>query len=146
MTRKKRTYIRKGLGHPIAINLPGWAVTFYAGAAALLIPWTVFLSMTLPTRQITHHWDIVWEGFDCLVLVMLALTAFFITKKSIWVTLTASSLGTCLLIDSWFDVLTSRQGVDFIHSLLMACFIEIPVAVLSWYFAIKAAHQFVIKI
>jgi len=123
------------------IKLPHWAVLFYAAAAAILIPWTVYLSMTLPTRQITHHWDIVWEGFDCLVIITLALTAYFIAKKSIWVMLSASSLGTCLIIDSWFDVLISKRGIDFIHSVLLAFFIELPVAILSWYLAIMTAYQ-----
>ncbi len=136
-TSKPKRYSKRSL----LISLPGWAGTFYAGAAALLIPWTVYLSMTLPTRQITHHWDIVWEGFDCLVLIMLALTAFCIAKKSIWVILTASSLATCLIIDSWFDVLTSRHGMDQLQSFLLALFIELPIALLSWYFAIKTTFQ-----
>ena len=132
---------RRGLGRSLPIRLPKWAATFYAFAAALLLPWTVYLSMTLPTRRITHHWDVVWEGFDCLVLLMLALTAYFIAKKSIWVPLTASSLGTCLFIDSWFDILTSRGGSDLTHAILLAVFVEIPIALLSWYFAIKTARR-----
>ena len=141
MTRKKQSNSRKRRGRLLLISLPSWAVLFYAGAAAILIPWTVYLSMTLPTRQITHHWNIVWEGFDCLVILMLVLTAYFITKKSIWVMLSASSLGTCLIIDSWFDILTAKRGVDLIHSVLLAFFIELPVAILSWYFAFVTARQ-----
>ncbi|MGD0284418.1 MAG: hypothetical protein ABSB12_02405 [Candidatus Saccharimonadales bacterium] len=141
MAKNKQFSSSKRQSRVSIIRLPSWAVLFYTTAAAILIPWTVYLSMTLPTRQITHHWDIVWEGFDCLVILMLALTAYFIAKKSIWVMLSASSLGTCLIIDSWFDVLTSRRGIDLIHSILLAFFIELPVAILSWYFAILTARQ-----
>ena len=98
--------------------------------------------MTLPTRQITQHWDLVWWGFDCLVIMAMVLTAYFIAKKSVWVILTSSSLGTCLMIDSWFDVLTSRRGHDLFQSILLALFVELPVAILSWYFAIVTAHQY----
>ena len=122
--------------------LPHWAVLFYASAAALLIPWTVYLSMTLPTRQITHNWDMVWWGFDSFVIMVMALTAYFIARRSIWVILTASSLGTCLFIDCWFDILTSRHGHDLLQSIILALFVELPVAIISWYFAINTARQY----
>ena len=141
MTKNKQSRSGKRRNRVAFIRLPSWAGLFYMTAAAILIPWTVYLSMTLPTRQITHYWDIVWEGFDCLVILMLVSTAYFIAKKSIWVMLSASSLGTCLIIDSWFDVLTSKRGIDLIHSVLLAFFIELPVAILSLYFAFITAHQ-----
>ena len=43
---------------------PRWAPRALLLLAALLIPWTIFLSVTLPRRQVVHHWDVAWVGFD----------------------------------------------------------------------------------
>jgi hypothetical protein len=136
----KKIY-RPRLGKKINILLPHWAVLFYSTAAALLLPWTIYLSLSLPTRTISHHWALVWSGFDVGVIAMLFATAFFIARRSIWVTITASSLATSLFIDAWFDILTSRRGADLRQAILLAIFVEIPVAILSAYFAITAARQ-----
>jgi ABC-type proline/glycine betaine transport system permease subunit len=84
----------------------------------------------------------VWWGFDSFVIMVMALTAYFIARRSIWVILTASSLGTCLFIDCWFDILTSRHGRDLLQSIMLALFVELPVAIISWYFAINTAQQY----
>ncbi len=141
MAKSKKKLTRSGLGQRINIELPHWAALFYASAAAFLVPWTIFLSLSLPTHTISRHWDIVWSGFDVSVFIMLLLTAYFIARKSIWVTLTASSVATSLFIDAWFDILTARHGIDEFHATMLAIFVEIPVALMSFYFAFQAARQ-----
>lgn len=126
----------------IKIRLPRWSFLFYACGAAILLPWTIYLSIKLPTRELSRDWDVVWAGFDIFIIFLMALTAYFAARKSIWIILSASALGTSLLVDGWFDVLTSRPGTDKLHSLLLAIFVELPVALISWHIAGQVAHQF----
>ncbi len=137
----KPVYRRDGLGKAIQIKLPRWPVMLYAIGAAVLLPWTIYLSDSLPTRTISHHWDIAWGGFDALVILVMILTAYFTARKSIWVVLTSSALGTALLVDAWFDILTARGGKDQFQAFLLALFGELPVAAISWYVAIHATRQ-----
>ena len=32
--------------------------------AVLLVPWTLWLTFTLPTRHVTHNYRLAWVGFD----------------------------------------------------------------------------------
>ena len=121
--------------------MPHWAVTFYCSIAALLLPWTVFLSINLPTHHLSYHWDVTWAGFDALMIGLLAVNAYLAARKSIWLSLTASALGTTLIIDAWFDVLTARPGTQRFQSLLLALLLELPIAGLSWLLAYRTTHH-----
>jgi len=48
---------------------------------------------------------------------------------------------TFLIIDSWFDVVTSNQGIDFNIALASALLIEIPSAVLLFRFSRVAVRR-----
>ena len=45
------------------------------GAIVGLIPWTVYLAITLPDKYIAHNWPATWVGFDILLLVFMVATA-----------------------------------------------------------------------
>jgi hypothetical protein len=45
------------------------------GAIVGLVPWTVYLAITLPDKYIAHDWLATWVGFDVLLLVFIASTA-----------------------------------------------------------------------
>jgi len=40
-----------------------------------LIPWIVFLSVSLPTTYVAQNWSATWVGFDALLVTLLATTA-----------------------------------------------------------------------
>ena len=42
------------------------------GVAIGLLPWTVYLSITLPPRHESAHWDIVWPGLDVGIALAVA--------------------------------------------------------------------------
>jgi len=132
-----------GLGRPITIVLPRWPVLFYAMGAAILVPWIVYLSFSLPTRDLSNDWDVVWVGFDAFVVFVMILTAYFAARKSVWLILAASALGTAMLVDSWFDVMTAKDGKDTTQAVFLALFGELPVALISWYLALHATRQVV---
>ena len=101
-------------------------------AALTLVPWTVYLAGNLPTRQIANHWDAAWVGFDIFMFFLAALTTFFAYRRSAHVILSATSLAIILIIDSWFDVLTARPGLQQNEAIIFAAFIEIPLALLTF--------------
>jgi len=119
-------------------KFPKWIIAVYAFSAVVLVPWTFNLAENLPTRQLAHHWDIAWTGVDVLMFVLFALTVILAIRRTIWMSLTAVSLSTVLLIDGWFDVLTSKPGHQQVAALLLAVLIEIPMATLTYFLAYRA--------
>jgi hypothetical protein len=63
------------------------------------------------------------------------LTAILALKKSKWVTIPTSVVGTLLLVDAWFDITSSHQGIELSEALLMAIVFELPVALMSYLLA-----------
>lgn len=110
---------------------PHWLPLLYGAACLFLIPWTIFLAYKLPPRYQSHHWDIAWTGFDAFLVVIFALTAWLAVKKSSWTALISTILGTILLTDAWFDVLTARPGRAQ-RDAIAESFLEVTLAVLSY--------------
>jgi hypothetical protein len=141
MPKQKSHKRRVVLGKPIQIDLPHWLFLFYGFSAAILLPWVVYLSLSLPTHQVTDHWDITWSGFDIIIIILLVLSAYFLARRSILVIMSSAALSMLLITDAWFDVMTARPGKDTWHAILLAGFIELPVALLSLYFGVKAVNK-----
>jgi hypothetical protein len=116
-------------------RLPKWLIVLYGASAIILIPWTYNLAENLPRYHLAHDWDVAWVGFDIFMLTLLACTSVFAAKRSIWQALSATSLATMLVIDAWFDVLTSTPGHDQVIALGFAAFIELPMALLTYLMA-----------
>jgi hypothetical protein len=99
-----------------------------------LVPWTVQLATSLPHRYIANHWRTTWVGFDVILLVFFAATAWLGWHRRQLVVLTAFTTGVLLCCDAWIDVMTARHS-DVWESLAFAC-IEIPLAIMlfnaSW--------------
>jgi hypothetical protein len=77
------------------------------GATIGLIPWTVYLAITLPDKYIAHNWPATWVGFDVLLLIFIATTALLGLLRRQLLILTAFTTGILLICDAWFDVMTS---------------------------------------
>ena len=118
-------------------------MALYTGASFCLIPWIFILSATLPARHLSHHWDLAWVGFDIGMLTALAITGILAYRRSWWVGMAAMSVCTFLLIDAWFDVLTSRSGQQTFEAVLLALFIELPLAAVSFWLAYRVTRQLV---
>lgn len=123
-------------------SLPQVIVRLFAGAALLLVPWTVWLSYSLPISHLARRWNLAWAGFDCALICALALTAYFAWRKSGWVVLAATATATLLLTDAWFDTLTARPGPEYAVSLVSAVCVEAPLALLSLWVAYRAGRRF----
>jgi hypothetical protein len=94
-----------------------------------LIPWIVYLSLTLPEKYVAHNWTATWVGFDVLLLAFLAATALLGLLRRQLLVLTAFTTGVLLICDAWFDVLTAGPGDRWLSG-LTAVLGELPLAVL----------------
>jgi hypothetical protein len=96
-------------------------------AAIALIPWTIYLGLTLPQSYTAQHWQATWVGFDLLMLAFMIATAVLGFIQHHYLTLFAFATGILLVCDAWFDVLTAKRG-DFAVSVLTAALGELPLA------------------
>jgi hypothetical protein len=108
-------------------------------AAIALIPWTVYLGLTLPQSYTARHWQAAWVGFDVLLLAFMIATAVLGFARHRLLTLFAFATGVLLLCDAWFDVLTARRR-DFALSVLIAVLGELPLAVVLIVGALRIAR------
>lgn len=95
----------------------------------LMIPWIIYLSVTLPDNYTAHNWRIAWVGFDILLVGFMAATALLGYLRRQLLLLTAFTTGVLLICDAWFDLMTAGPRDSWL-SLSAAVFAELPLAVL----------------
>jgi hypothetical protein len=115
---------------------PRWVAPVFAVLAAVTVPWVVYLGTSLP-RTVRLHDRTAWVGFDILLVIMLGLTAYLAWRGRPRVALAATATATMLVVDAWFDVLTSRDGMDRAVAIGMAV-IELTLAVVCAWIALHA--------
>jgi hypothetical protein len=130
------------IDEPLADNarLVAWAGPAFLLFSVVLIPWTVFLGFELPDRQESSHYNIAWVGFDVMLLVVLAATGFLALRRSPFLAVGATAAATLLVVDAWFDVVTSPPGSQFLESLASAVLIELPLAAVCGWLAYHTEH------
>ena len=137
MSPDQRRELIQRLERPLEELLPAAAlqrirrlrlVLMCAGMAAL-IPWTVYLGLTLPDRYVSYDWTATWVGFDLLLLMFMAATAVLGLLRRQLVMMAAFTTGVLLVCDAWFDVMTAAPA-DLWFPVLTAVFAELPLAVL----------------
>ena len=111
------------------------AALVYMLVGVALVPWTVYLAVTLPKRQVDTHYRGAWVGFDILLVVVIVLTAYYAFRMDDRVQLPAMATATLLLVDAWFDVMTSGTRKATFEAILFALFLEIPAALFSLFLA-----------
>jgi hypothetical protein len=116
-------------------RLPRWVPRVLALGAIGLVPWTLWLTFSLPSRHVTEDYDLAWVGFDIVLAAAFAATAWATLRVSQWLVPLAAVTGTMLVCDAWFDVVTSSGG-DRLQAVLEAIFAELPLAALCAYIVI----------
>jgi hypothetical protein len=129
--------LRRGGGTSL---VPGWIAPAFLLCAAVLIPWTAILFVTLPRHYGASHWQIAWGGFDIGLGLALAGTAVAVLRRSPLGEVAATVTGTLLVCDAWFDVLTSHGSSDVMQAVAEAVFVELPIAALCFWVARNMAH------
>jgi hypothetical protein len=123
---------------------PVWtrrAALFLAVAAVLLIPWTAWLAVRLPSRHVSSHWDIAWVGFDVALTALIAATGIALWKRSPVAPFTATAAATLLVMDAWFDIFTARSGDELGWAIIGAALVELPLAVVCFWLVRRWAFR-----
>ncbi len=113
----------------------------YAAAAVALMPWIVYLAITLPKRDLDTHYRAAWVGFDLLLAAAITRTAYLAFRMDPRVQLPAVATATLLIVDAWFDITTAGGRGATAEALLLAGVFEIPAAIFSMYVAYWVARQ-----
>jgi len=85
--------------------------------AAFMVPWTAYLSVTLPRTYTVRNWTLTWVGFNCLLVAFMTGTAVLAWLHRQLVVFFAFTTGILLLCDGWFDVMTADSSD--IHTALL---------------------------
>lgn len=128
---------------PRARLLPGrranWAALIFAIVGLGLVPWTFYLAVSLPARHVQQGgYDVAWTGFDLALSALLTATAIGVLRRRVWVQGVAAATSLMLVLDAWFDVLSSNPGRERLQSILLAVFAELPSAGLCLALAYRA--------
>ena len=97
-------------------------------AATALIPWTIFLGLSLPPKYDAGHWNLLWTGFDVGPFCVPGYAAWAAWFRRQMLAATAIVAGTLLLCDAWFDIITSIGHRDQWLTLLTGFGGELPLA------------------
>ena len=116
-----------------------WAGVLFAVSAAVLVPWTVWLAVSLPERSVQANYNLAWAGFDVILLAGVVWTAVSALRCSRWLAPAASSTAALLLVDAWTDVVTSATADERLAAVIMAAAVELPLAVVCGWLAAHAA-------
>jgi len=114
-----------------------WIVPVFGAIGIALVPWTIWLSASLPPEHLTHRWDVAWTGFDIGLAVCFAGTALAAWRRSPWVGAFAAATGTLLLADAWFDIVLESRGAEANIAIVEAVVAELPVAALCFWIAYR---------
>ncbi|MEW1773716.1 hypothetical protein [Streptomyces sp. NPDC086777] len=96
----------------------------------VLVPWTVYLAVSLPDRFEARYWPMVWVGFDVMLLLSLAGAGVAVwLRRQVLVPLSFVA-ATLLVCDAWFDISLSWGRGDVWGSIASAVLVELPLAIL----------------
>jgi hypothetical protein len=98
------------------------------GGSIAMIPWLVYLSLTLPQNYVAHNWTATWVGFDVLLVAFMLATAVLGYLRRQVLLLAAFTAGVLLICDAWFDLMTAGPD-DVWISVVTALLIEVPVGI-----------------
>ena len=119
------------------LSLRRAVVVVYAVGGITLLPWALYLLDSLKPHHETGRWDLAWSGFDTGMSLSFLLTAYAAYRRSWWVGPLAAATGTLLVADAWFDVVLESHDEE-LTAVLMAVFIELPLAALCLWLAFRA--------
>jgi hypothetical protein len=95
--------------------------------AAGMIPWIIFLALTLPPRYDAGHWRLLWVGYDVAEVAVLAYMAWAAWFRREILAATALVIAVLMFCDAWFDIVTSFGHGDQWVTLATGFGVEIPI-------------------
>lgn len=122
----------------LLLPLPRWLAPLALACTIGIIPWIVYLAMTLPPRQRAVDYDIAWVGYDAAMCLVLAALAYCALRRKPATGPIAAVAATMLVVDAWFDVITTEDHRQFVYAIISAACAEIPLAIICGWVAINA--------
>ena len=114
---------------PIVPRVHDWLAPVFFLAGFGLVPWTLYLFVTLPSRHLqAGYYDLAWGGFDLALASLFVATGVGLLGRRLWVQSTATATATMLVCDAWFDVLSSQPGSERLIAIALAVTAELPTA------------------
>ena len=104
-----------------------WTGPMFSLFSVILLPWVVYIGISLPSRQLSPNYDIAWAGFDLFLLGSLASTAYFALRRSRYLSTAAGATAALLLVDAWFDCMTTPASQRW-QSFVLCFLVELPLA------------------
>ena len=104
-----------------------WVGPMFALFSVVMVPWIVYIAVSLPSRQLSPNYDIAWAGFDVLLAAGLAISAYFALRRSRYLSAAAAATAALLVVDAWFDCMTT-PGSDRWQSIAFCFLVELPLA------------------
>jgi hypothetical protein len=120
---------------PSLTRVRRFTIVLFGVAGIALLPWTVWLSSSLPPRHLTENWDLAWSGFDTILAVSFLLTAFAAWHRHPWLPVAAAATGALLLADAWFDIVLESRSNDLEVAVVEAVLAEVPLALVCFWVA-----------
>ncbi|HUZ53867.1 MAG TPA: hypothetical protein VMU94_15255 [Streptosporangiaceae bacterium] len=114
-----------------------WTGPLLALFSVIMLPWTIYIGASLPARQVSPNYDAAWAGFDVLLLGALAGTAYGALRRSRYLSTAATATATLLVVDAWFDVMTTPPG-GRLESIVLAVAVEVPLAAVCMWLSYHA--------
>jgi hypothetical protein len=104
-----------------------WVGPVFALFSVVMVPWIVYIAVSLPSRQLSPNYDLAWAGFDVLLAAGLAGSAYFTLRRSRYLSAAAAATAAMLVVDAWFDCMTT-PGSDRWQSIAFCFLVELPLA------------------
>ena len=104
-----------------------WMGPVFALFSVVMVPWIVYVAVSLPSRQLSPNYDLAWAGFDVLLATGLAGSAYFALRRSRYLAAAAAATAAMLVVDAWFDCMTT-PGSDRWQSIAFCFLVELPLA------------------
>jgi hypothetical protein len=115
---------------------------FLVACAIGLACWIVYLGVSLDQHYVVRRWGLAWMGLDIAEAVGLLGTALLLGRRSVFAAVASASTSTLFLVDAWFDMVTSKQGLDYAVALGLGFFGEMPLGIFCAVIAVRAAREF----
>jgi hypothetical protein len=114
--------------------VPRWLPRLFVLLGLALVPWVVWLIVTLPQSEVASRWDLAWGGFDIGLAGLLISTGIALIRRSPVAEVLAAMAAGFLFCDAWFDTTTSR-GTNLTIALIEALCVEVPLALVCLWIA-----------
>jgi len=122
----------------VRLRVPRWVMWLFGLVVVFLIPWTVYLTFSLPERHVTYRYDLSWVGFDVGLICAFIATTWAAFRGSRWLVPFAAVTGTMLVCDAWFDIVTSQGGGEMWEAVGEALAGELPLAAICGFIVYDA--------